>query len=198
MFKKHKLKLQQTRLETLRNKCIIYSFLVLLGITISCLIPKNIINSDKIYYKAVTMAELKDENDLVYKTNKIYLSEDKFNSNMLNDIQEKTKEFKDNNSILVVKSKGNGEPIYYKDYIMVFDPKLVPLDLEFFALKGVRYKNNVIPTETAISGALDIVKKINTVAYPSILVGIGITSLCFCVSSGFILKEIIQRKNNKN
>jgi|694.fasta_scaffold96480_3 hypothetical protein len=132
-------------------------------------IPKTIFSSNAHYEVTTPMAILDQSNLLLYKY-KVYADETRFNTGLIVDLEAERLQFASRNELMVVKIPGEFKIEFQSDYILMVEPEIPELNIEYYLVKNIQIDATSIPARTAILLLKDVFQTINTIYLISILI----------------------------
>lgn len=180
-------------------KLTIVSVTLLTTIITFLAIPKTIFSSNAHYEMTTPMAILDQSNLLLYKY-KVYVDETRFNTGLIVDIEAERLQFSSRNELMLVKIPGEFRVEFKSDYILMVEPDIPELNIEYYLVKNILIDSTSIPARTAILLLKDVFQTINTFYIVIILIifflllvpqSIQISKILFSI------KKIGTNKSNK-
>mgnify|MGYP006873033539 CR=1 FL=1 len=142
------------------TRTILFFLGCVLVMTCYCLSPKEIMSEQRLYTSAVSMAEVNNDTLALFDY-KVYGTEERMQRGLVLETPGKIEQLRANDDILAVKIPGEPYAVqYFEDHILVTDPEVLELNIEFCVVKNVNFLNSSIPTRTFIKVARDLLSKI--------------------------------------
>jgi hypothetical protein len=132
-------------------------------------IPKTIFSSNAHYEMTTPMAILDQSNLLLYKY-KVYSDETRFNTGLMIDLEAERLQFASRNELMVVKIPGEFKIEFQSDYILMVEPEIPELNIEYYLVKNIQIDETSIPARTAILLLRNVFQTINTIYLTTILI----------------------------
>jgi hypothetical protein len=150
-------------IEVLLAKVVVNTVIIVLWLVFVIFAPKTVFAKDLSYQLATSMAIVSAENMMLYDYD-VYSTEQRFNTGLINDLQEVKKAFHDRSEVLAVKIYGTTSILEVKDdYILIISPDTLELNIEYYLVKDMEFNDTNIPIRTFIMLFDDVSKLANTV-----------------------------------
>jgi hypothetical protein len=167
-------------------------------------IPKTFFPHAANYEMITPMAILDQSNLLLYKY-KVYADETRFNIGLTLDVEVERLQFASRNELMVVKIPGEFKIEFQSAYILMVEPEIPELNIEYYLVKNIKIDTISIPARTGILLLRNIFQTINTIYLVSILIilflllvpqSIQISKILFSINQ-LSAKKLIKRAPKK-
>ncbi len=190
------LKLFREKVNYYKFKLTIFSVTLLTTLITFAAIPKTVFSINAHYEMTTPMAIL-DQSNLILYNYKVYADETRFNNGLLVDLEAERIQFASRNELMVVKIPGEFKIDYKTDYILIFEPEIPELNIEYYLVKNIQIDSTSIPSRTVIIFLKNLFSIVNNTYLISVLI-LFFLILIPLLSQFFMMMFTINRLNNEN